>query len=152
MGGREIEVSIHPDGTFRAGTRTGRFDLIQVEPGVWSAIIDGVCHTVCAGAEGAYLVNQAPVQVEVVDPRTPSNRSSAVTPDGVQMLKAAMSGRVLRVLVPDGAQVEAGQKMLVVEAMKMQNEVTSPKLGTVLKIHVSEGDTVGVGDLLAVVE
>src|SRR3954453_23105675 len=92
VGGREIEVSIYPDGTFRAGTRTGHFDVIQVEPGVWSAVIDGVCHTVFAGAEGACLVNHAPVQVEVVDPRAPLNKSSAVTPDGVQMLKAAMSG------------------------------------------------------------
>ena len=145
-------MSIYADGTFRAGMRTGRFDAIQVEPGVWSAVIDGASYTIFAGAEGAYLVDQKPVRVQVVDPRVPLERSSAVTPDGVQTLKAAMSGRVLRVLVADGAQVEAGQKILVIEAMKMQNEVTSPKSGTVLQVHVREGDTVGSGDLLAVVE
>lgn len=150
--GREIEFSINPDGTFRAGTQTGRFDVVQVEPGVWSAVIDGASHTVFTGVDGAYLVDHRPVRVHVVDPRTRQTKSSAVAPDGLQMVKAAMSGRILRVLVTDGAAVEAGQKLLVVEAMKMQNEVTSPKSGTVLQVHVREGDTVGVGDLLAVVE
>lgn len=152
MDGREIEVSINPDGTFRAGTRTGRFDIVQVEPGVWSAVIDGASHRVFAGIDGAFLVDHRPVRVQVLDPREAPQRSSAVPRDGVQMLKAAISGRVIRVLEPDGAQVQAGQKILVVEAMKMQNDVTSPKSGTLLQLHVHEGDTVGVGDLLAVVE
>ena len=150
--GREIELSISGDGTFRAGTRTGRFDAVQVEPGVWSVVIDGASHTVFTGPEGGYLVDQKPVRVQVVDPRVPLAKSSAVTPDGVQTLKASMSGRVLRILVSDGAQVEAGQTILVVEAMKMQNKVTSPKSGTLLQVRVREGDTVGAGDLLAVVE
>ena len=65
---------------------------------------------------------------------------------------AAMPGKVVRVLVAAGAQVEAGDALLVVEAMKMQNELKSPKAGTVIELHAAPGATVNAGDMLAVVE
>jgi pyruvate carboxylase subunit B len=63
-----------------------------------------------------------------------------------------MPGKVVRVLVSQGAQIEAGAGVLVVEAMKMQNEVKSPKKGIVQKILASEGAAVNAGDVLAIVE
>ena len=63
-----------------------------------------------------------------------------------------MPGKVVRVLVSAGVEVEAGAGILVVEAMKMQNELKSPKKGTIQKIFVSEGATVNSGDVLAIVE
>jgi biotin carboxyl carrier protein len=63
-----------------------------------------------------------------------------------------MPGRMVRVLVEVGDEVEAGQALLVIEAMKMQNELKSPKAGRVARIAVGVGDAVGSGDVLVVVE
>jgi biotin carboxyl carrier protein len=63
-----------------------------------------------------------------------------------------MPGKVIRILLGEGAEVQAGVGVLVVEAMKMQNEVKSPKTGTIQKIVVSEGAAVNAGDVLAIVE
>ncbi|PYS50365.1 MAG: hypothetical protein DMF68_07590 [Acidobacteria bacterium] len=65
---------------------------------------------------------------------------------------APMPGKVVRVLVEQGAQVEAGANLVVVEAMKMQNEMKSPKAGIVTSINVKAGATVNGGDVLVVVE
>ena len=63
-----------------------------------------------------------------------------------------MPGKVVRVLAPERTEVEAGQGILVVEAMKMQNEMKSPKKGVVQKILAAEGTAVNPGDVLAIVE
>lgn len=65
---------------------------------------------------------------------------------------AAMPGRVLRVLVAPGEQVTQGQPLLVLEAMKMENEVKSPGAGVVKEIRVSAGQTVETGELMVVLE
>jgi biotin carboxyl carrier protein len=65
---------------------------------------------------------------------------------------ALMPGKVVRVLVEEKAEVEAGQGVIVVEAMKMQNEIKSPKQGTVVKIVAEVGASVNAGDVLAVIE
>jgi pyruvate carboxylase subunit B len=67
-------------------------------------------------------------------------------------IKAAMPGKVVRVLAGVGTQVEAGQSVLVIEAMKMQNELKAPKTGVVKKINVAEGAAVDAGQALAEVE
>jgi biotin carboxyl carrier protein len=63
-----------------------------------------------------------------------------------------MPGRVVRVLVNDGQDVVEGEAIVVIEAMKMQNELRSPKAGRVVRVSVGVGDAVGSGDVLAVVE
>jgi biotin carboxyl carrier protein len=63
-----------------------------------------------------------------------------------------MPGKVVRVLLNAGDEVASRQGVLVVEAMKMQNEVQSPKTGKIAEIKVSEGQTVNAGDVLAVIE
>ncbi|MBI1739289.1 MAG: hypothetical protein HYR57_00150 [Candidatus Koribacter versatilis] len=65
---------------------------------------------------------------------------------------APMPGRIVRVLVMEKSAVEAGQGVVVVEAMKMQNEIKSPKKGFVQKILASPGANVNAGDVLAIVE
>ncbi|WP_433967151.1 biotin/lipoyl-containing protein [Tunturiibacter gelidiferens] len=67
-------------------------------------------------------------------------------------MKAPMPGRMVRVLVEVGDEVEEGQAVVVIEAMKMQNELKSPKAGRVARIAVAVGDAVGSGDVLVVVE
>jgi biotin carboxyl carrier protein len=63
-----------------------------------------------------------------------------------------MPGKVVRVLVKAGALVEAGDALVVVEAMKMQNELKSPKSGTVVEVRAEMGAPVNAGDLLVIVE
>ena len=60
-----------------------------------------------------------------------------------------MPGKIIRVLVQTGEKVDAGQGLLVVEAMKMQNEIRSPKSGTVERLLVKEGQPVNAGEILA---
>lgn len=72
--------------------------------------------------------------------------------EGQQQLIAPMPGKVVRVLLQAGDEVEAGQGVVIVEAMKMQNEIKSSKKGRVLEIRVTEGETVNAGQMLAVVE
>jgi biotin carboxyl carrier protein len=91
--------------------------------------------------------------VEVRDPRSFRGRKSAVdSGDGPKKLVAPMTGKVVRVLVEEKQSVEAGQGVVVVEAMKMQNEIKSPKAGVVQKLLAAVGASVSAGDLLAVVE
>jgi biotin carboxyl carrier protein len=59
---------------------------------------------------------------------------------------------VIRILLQENATVEAGQGILVMEAMKMQNEIKSPRKGTIQKILAAEGANVNAGDVLAIVE
>lgn len=91
--------------------------------------------------------------VELRDPRSLRGRKAASDEEhGPRKLVAPMPGRVVRILVEEKAQVDAGQGIVVVEAMKMQNEIKSPKKGTVRKIVAVTGATVNGGDVLAIVE
>ncbi|HEY6337361.1 MAG TPA: biotin/lipoyl-containing protein [Candidatus Sulfotelmatobacter sp.] len=89
---------------------------------------------------------------EVRDPRALRNRIRAADDRGPKKLTAPMPGKVVRVLVREGDTIEAGGGVLVVEAMKMQNEIKSPKKGTVRKMLATEGIAVNAGDVLAIVE
>jgi biotin carboxyl carrier protein len=73
-------------------------------------------------------------------------------PAGATRLSAPMPGRIVRVLAAVGDEVTAGQPVVVVEAMKMENEIRSPRPGRVLSLDVREGEAVDAGALLAVVE
>ena len=90
--------------------------------------------------------------VQLRDPRSLRGRAIADDGKGPRKLIAPMPGKVVRVLLKEESQVEAGQGVVVVEAMKMQNEIKSPKNGVVRKIVASEGAAVNAGDVLAVVE
>jgi biotin carboxyl carrier protein len=90
--------------------------------------------------------------VEVGDPRSLRSRARSGDDHGPKKVTAPMPGKVVRLLVREGDQVETGGGVVVVEAMKMQNEIKSPKKGTVQKILVGEGAAVNAGDILAIVE
>ncbi len=91
--------------------------------------------------------------VTIVDPkRLRSGQNSDRHHHGVAEILAPMPGKVVRVQIEVGAEVEKGTGLVVVEAMKMQNEMKSPRSGVVVSINVKPGDTVNAGDVLAVVE
>lgn len=78
-----------------------------------------------------------------------ASASSAPAPGGTgDAVKAVLAGNIFKVLVSPGEQVDEGQPLLIVEAMKMETAVSAPKLGTVIDVFVGEGDVVSVGDPL----
>jgi biotin carboxyl carrier protein len=91
--------------------------------------------------------------ISVVDPkRLRSAQSSGAHDHGVAEIVSPMPGKIVRILVEAGARVEAGAGIVVVEAMKMQNEMKAPKAGVVVSINAEAGATVNAGDVLAVIE
>jgi len=79
---------------------------------------------------------------------TPALHRPAPMVAGQSSIVAPMPGAIFQMRVKEGDNVQAGQVLLVMEAMKMENPVTAPFNGTVSKVHVREGDNVGEGDLL----
>jgi biotin carboxyl carrier protein len=98
-------------------------------------------------------VGSARFAVELRDPRSLRSRQKAGGDEkGPKKIVAPMPGRVVRLLVAEGSEVEAGQGIVVVEAMKMQNEIKSPKRGVLKKVLATPGTAVTPGDVLAIVE
>ena len=92
-------------------------------------------------------------EISIVDPkRLRSAENTAGQGHGAAEIVSPMPGKVVRVLVEQGNAVEAGAGIVVVEAMKMQNEMKAPKAGVVVSINAAEGATVNAGDVLAVIE
>ena len=95
---------------------------------------------------------QRTFRVEIVDPRRWSRDRNHRQAEGLQNIAAAMPGKVVRVLVSPGDQVEAGQGLIVVEAMKMQNEMKAVRAGRVMTLAAVAGATVNAGEILATIE
>jgi biotin carboxyl carrier protein len=99
------------------------------------------------------VIGSARYAIDVQDPRSLRTRRAAGGAEaGPQKITAPMPGKIVRLIVAEKAEVKAGQGVIVMEAMKMQNEMKSPKDGKVQKILVAEGATVNAGDVLAVIE
>jgi biotin carboxyl carrier protein len=126
----------------------GRFFSEPTEPGSHAVVIDGRVYRVTRGARGEMLVNGVPIPTEVFDPRDLRARPAAMASGGRSEVSAPMPGRV----VSQGDSVEAGQGLVVVEAMKMQNEMKSPKAGRVAEVRAQPGAAVLAGETLMVVE
>lgn len=120
---------------------------------VYQCRVDKTAAGGAAGIAEVYISNQA-YAVEVIDPkrRRSGQRRGAHALDGSAQIVAPMPGKVVRVLVEQGASVEAGDALLVVEAMKMQNELKAPRAGVVVGLKAAAGATVNAGDVLAVIE
>jgi biotin carboxyl carrier protein len=150
VNGREecIEIS---NGRFRIGDGPEQEANVETpQPGVYSVLLDGRSYQARV-EEGVVTVNGFRYEIEVRDPRRWSRQSRGGSHAGAQDIKAPMPGKVVRVLVAVGDAVEAGQGIVVVEAMKMQNEMKAPRAGKVIAIAAKAGATVTAGDVLATV-
>ena len=131
-------------------------DAVEIFPNTLSLLLEGQSYEVrvTPSPDGA-LQLQAGLHeftAEVVDPRAWRGRKhGAHEAEGRQQVLAPMPGKIIRVLVQAGDKVEVGQGLLVVEAMKMQNEIRSPKGGTVERLNVKEGQPVNAGEVLCIV-
>ncbi len=136
--GREIPVSCVPLGT----------DAL-------SLIINGESFDVRREAvgEGRIFVRGRAYECAVQDPRSLRSRKRAgIAETGERKVTASMPGKVIRLLAREGEKITAQQGILVIEAMKMQNEVRSPKDGQLKKLVVREGTNVVAGEVLAIIE
>jgi len=145
--GRDSTVEVSGRGSLRSVTLGGRTH----EAAVWPV----------AGSDGArgvrsydVLVAGRVVTVRLVDPLRQGNgrAEEAATAEGTVEIRAVMPGKVTTVLKAVGDEVEAGAGLLVIEAMKMENEIPAPRKGTVASILKAPGEAVEAGALLVVLE
>jgi biotin carboxyl carrier protein len=129
-------------------------DVRSLGPFVKSLLVDGASHEVAVFrvGEGEWRVGGSArsVTVQLVDPLThlATTARGESAKSGKLVVTAYMPGRVVSVAVEVGAAVAAGQPLVVLEAMKMQNEIQADRAGTVVKIHVAPGQAVEGGDPL----
>ena len=162
IAGREQTVAIRQDGDRVFANVDGREYHLEAHAspsGVTLLMSDGQVFD--CRVEGQPLSGQAVdvfvgtnhYGVTLIDrKRLRSAAAASAHTDGAARIVASMPGKVVRVLVAKGASVEAGTGIVVVEAMKMQNEMKTPKAGTVATLNVEVGATVNGGDVLAVIE
>jgi len=165
LSGEEHEVSLSlTDGAVDAAVDDRRYHL-QVRAlasGEYLLINGSIVHkcrisrrsgSLAAGQSFAVVLRGRTYEVAVVDPRRlRSGQSAGAHHAGAAEIVSPMPGKIVRVLVRPGDNVEVGAGIIVVEAMKMQNEMKAPKDGIVVSINAEEGATVNAGDVLAVVE
>jgi biotin carboxyl carrier protein len=125
---------------------------VQVSPGTLSLLIGGKSVEVKhRGSE--IFIRGTRYEASVEDPRSWRGRSRAAQDEaGPQKLIASMPGKVVRVLAHEGDSVASGQGIVVVEAMKMQNEIRAPRAGMLKKLLALEGMKVNAGEVLGIVE
>jgi biotin carboxyl carrier protein len=155
LDGRETRLEWTQDGEtflYRFESEVeGAADIRQVAPGVYSVLVNGRSYDVRVDGSNVSAC-QRTFRVETIDPRQWNKDRNHRQADGVQSVAAAMPGKVVRVLVSQGEQVEAGQGLIVVEAMKMQNEMKAIRAGRVVTLAAVPGATVNAGQILATIE
>jgi biotin carboxyl carrier protein len=158
IGGRNLRIALErniEEWKFELDGVQFPLDAWPIRPGVISLIVDGRVYEVKRdqlGNQERLWINYTPFVAEISDPRSlTARRSRTAATTTTAKLLASMPGKVLRVMVSAMDQVEVGQALLVLEAMKMQNEIKSPNNGIVKQL-ITEGTYVNAGDVLAIVE
>jgi biotin carboxyl carrier protein len=163
--GGEMTYSLTPENGAAENqpARTGRVSVREVMPGVIS-LIEGNRGSVVTlstlpskspnksscGVVASIGGRDLPVVLGDLRDRAPRSRDARSM--GPQEVRTLMPGKVVRILVARGDEVAAGQGVMIVEAMKMQNELKAPKAGRVTSVHVAEGSTAAAGETLLVIE
>jgi len=161
IGERVERVSIERNGSrYRIALdgRVHQVDVRAVGPFVRSLVVDGESHetVVLRDGAGGWRIGWLgrTTRVELVDPLThlAEQAHGEAGKGGRKVIAAMMPGRVVSVAVEEGDTVEAGAPLVVLEAMKMQNEIQAEHAGTVRKVHVAAGEAVEGGDPLIELE
>ena len=162
LGGQEHELAVEPlvDGTFRvtrgdhvatySARRIGKtWSLMPAGGGVVTEVdLDPVGPTGELSITGGDWVG---VTARVLDPLLrAAEKAAAAKPAGPAEIKSPMPGKLVRALVAVGASVVAGQPVVVVEAMKMENELKAPRAGVVRELRATEGQAIEAGQTLVV--
>jgi biotin carboxyl carrier protein len=156
-----VPVDIEPAGENRFklthGGKTFLVDALTLDHGAVSMLVDGTSYSVEFdenGDEVQVLVRGQISRIDVADERRLRLRAGTAgfSVEGKQVISAPMPGKVVKVLVKLGDEVKEGQGLVVVEAMKMENELKSPKAGKVVELPAREGIAVEINAKLVVVE
>ncbi len=160
-GGREHRLDVRQAGEgihVRLDDREFLVDLLRVNSALYSLLIDGRSYEIevpDGGEAFVVLVNGQPFQVEIQDEQERRLRAAVGKGEAraaKRVVTAPMPGKVVRLLVKPGDAVSPGDGVIVVEAMKMENELKAPTAGTIKEIRVEEGKPVSGGDVLVVIE
>jgi biotin carboxyl carrier protein len=143
IAGRGVAAQAHGTGPFRAIDVDGR----AAEASAWRTSRPGL-----AGLPQTWDVSVGGriYAVHLADPLRPAGGVDAAATDGPAEIRAVMPGKVVAVLVVEGREVQAGEGLVVVEAMKMENEITAPRAGRVTSVRVQPGEPVEAGVILVV--
>jgi len=161
VGDENYQLDIRVDGEkvfAKVDDREYELEASEVEPSVYLLKNNGRVYQVyvsAAPAEGSceVTVRNSGFNVTIIDPKRLRGTGSDHAHSGsTAEIKTAMPGKVVRILARVGQNIEKGTSVIVVEAMKMQNEMKSPIDGEVKEIRVAEGSTVNAGEVLVVIE
>ena len=153
---QQIQILVPPPGCrFSLGRGPERSaDVASPGPGIYSVLLDGRSYDARVERTSGHLIVSVQghrFEIEVRDPRRWSPNAASRRGGEIETVRAPMPGKVVRVLVAPGDTVEAGQGVMVVEAMKMQNEMKASRSGRVLSVAAKEGATVTAGEVLATI-
>lgn len=163
IGGKQRRVVL-PDAPFESGTalkcsvdgREIELDARLIAPGSLSLLVGGRQFRCILDRDldgDGVIVGGERTSFSVSDPRSlAAQNGTAAGIDGPRQVKAPMPGRIVRILAAAGDEVVEGQGLVVIEAMKMQNELKSPKQGRITGLAVEIGATVAAGEVLIVIE
>jgi biotin carboxyl carrier protein len=156
---QEVEIVPHesPNGIrkFQIGGKSIEALVEEITPGVYSIILNGRTYEAFVSklavdspgitSPHAVAVGLRRYLIELRDPRRWRRAGSAIEGEGPQEIIAPMPGKIVKILVKEGQEVERGQGLMVIEAMKMQNELRASRAGRVERIHMKEGSGVESG-------
>jgi biotin carboxyl carrier protein len=156
---RRLELSQKSDNGVWIAALDGvplEIDAQLVQPGILSLIVQGRAYR-CVLDEGpietAIQIGSQRYLLTIDDPRSlTSRRRKANSSGGLQVIKAPMPGKIVRLLLGPGDPVAANQGIVVIEAMKMQNELKATRAGKILEVQTEAGATVIAGAVLVVIE
>lgn len=138
------------------GTREIQATSLRVAPDILSLIADGnsvEARLSRSGESVMVFLHGRSYECVLRDPRSlRSRKRSGINDAGEQKVKASMPGKIVRILAREGEPIELGQGIVVIEAMKMQNEVRAPKAGKLKSVIAKHGANVNAGEVLAIIE
>jgi len=152
-GERDLELEVAPDGRFLIGDAVVAAEVVEVvQRRVYSVIVGGQAHEVAWLGDGRVSVDGDEVRLEIVDERAAAAMGAGpIAGSGREEIRAPMPGLLKRVHVSEGSLVAAGDALITLEAMKMENELRAAHGGTVSQIAAVEGTKVEGGTLLLVI-
>ena len=150
----ELEIKCEGGKVFaNIDDRHYELEASEVEKDVYLFKFNHQIYQIYVSPNGIVNVGNHQFEIVITDPkRLRGSRGAGEQTDGAAEIKTAMPGKVVRILVELGAEIKQGEGVIVVEAMKMQNEMKAPKDGIIKEIRVAEGATVNAGDILVVIE
>jgi len=153
----EIEKNENNFYSIIIGDKKYKFDAVHSEHSLYSLILNGKSYEIdLDGKDGvcSILIKGEHYVVNVINEKKKGLRTKSRehTIEGKQFIITEMPGKVVKILVQKGNEVKLNQGLVVIEAMKMENELKSPKNGKVIEINIKEGETVEGGTALMLIE